>query len=1219
MEAKDLSWLILLVILAALVAYVLRKRICRSDDDDDDIELCASGVQRHHGGALHQMRAAIGVCSTSTALRANIRERTGPPGARQGALQFAKAIMAAFLAAARRRPGRQVALALVMIAAVAATTQLPGQAATSALIKSAPSVQGHHDVLNTAGYSSSMHLQQQPDSKSSLEEHHQVSLAHAACHHHLDLCRANTLCAACINVVGAAEQLLTCNDDFGLRNGRDIGASACDAQRNTVLRDLTQCCTTRPTALATAAPSATPPAPPTDGDGDSTLPRDGVYTAQFVATFAGQAPAALPVDALRRAVSGEVAAALGGGSSAPSYVVVVGEPIAARRQRQLRRLRRQRRAQEQSSVVVVAFQVEQLQGLAAARRVADALAAPRSAAALLAALAAESPAVTATSASVRLNGDGIVLAAPAEGANGGGGSSSSGGKARLGVYLGIAAAAAVAAVAAAWAAHQWWRCWRQARPRRDNRKGGRMRGFDAPRFCRARGDSDEFDLEIVESGGVCAPRLSDPPKTQRALSFPTPLSSPPPPPHVLLAAAATDARAPPPSDPPTLRQSAFARAAPEPAAAAAAAAAAESAPATPRTAATLSEWEMLLVTPPTLARAKSVETAMSTRSADATPFFAAAAAAASSFAGNDKRCKSLPPTARARRASFAASGAAAGGTPTVAAGQHDLSTPPPPRRLLPSCSAATAAMRTAAASTAGVRSDTASAAAGRGTPLSPRRRRKSASAAAAASSAAAAATRSSVYGSPSPVHRLQRALSSSAVTAPCTGVAAASTDAGLSSAVPPCSPQRASGGALAALRSGDTDISDGGDDDGSVASSAGSSGRYHGLRASRFASEAATSAAATTTGTGATGSSAGAITWDAVARAVRGSDDKVEDGESLPDLLSEEVVRGMQGALEALQAPPQSVTRLRAAPIGRGAFASVYKVHFRGQECAAKVVSLADMTPAQIQRVMMNFAREVYILTRLVSPRVVSLHGCVSSVGELTLVMEYMRRGSLRKLLNSLELWAEVTPRMRHQMLSDVAEGMQYLHYNGIYHRDLKSHNVLIGDDFRAKLSDFGLSRTASTITSFSSGRCGGGGGGGTLNWMPPECFDASAAGADAPKRDVYSYGMVVWEVLAGEAGPEANTPWGRTPPAQLIAAVLRGERPALPACCDVRGDANVRRAPLHRGIMAACLAAAPAERPTFDEIARTLDEFGGASIDSDSDSNESGSDSESDDELRSE
>jgi serine/threonine protein kinase len=87
----------------------------------------------------------------------------------------------------------------------------------------------------------------------------------------------------------------------------------------------------------------------------------------------------------------------------------------------------------------------------------------------------------------------------------------------------------------------------------------------------------------------------------------------------------------------------------------------------------------------------------------------------------------------------------------------------------------------------------------------------------------------------------------------------------------------------------------------------------------------------------------------------------------------------------------------------------------------------------------------------------------------------------------------------------------------------ITSHNVLITDDRRAVLTDFGLSRTASTISTMTNSKSSYSGG--TLAWTAPEIFNETAAVSNfTAKSDVYSYGILIYEVLSGAYG--GSMPW---------------------------------------------------------------------------------------------
>jgi serine/threonine protein kinase len=205
-----------------------------------------------------------------------------------------------------------------------------------------------------------------------------------------------------------------------------------------------------------------------------------------------------------------------------------------------------------------------------------------------------------------------------------------------------------------------------------------------------------------------------------------------------------------------------------------------------------------------------------------------------------------------------------------------------------------------------------------------------------------------------------------------------------------------------------------------------------------------------------------------------------------------------------------------------------------------------------------------------------------------------MHRGSLRQVLNSTESWSEFAPKMKHQLLCDISDGMQFLHNQDVFHRDLKSHNVLITDDRRAVLTDFGLSKTATTISGMTNTRSAFNGG--TLAWTAVEVLNARrGVSAFSDKSDVYSFGVVQWEVLCGvmpitdtnNSKETGNLPWHGMTHIEIITAVSRGERPEVPVEYVV--DSNVLAAAAHIAIMTQCFKGDPSERPSFVEIGEQL------------------------------
>jgi len=117
----------------------------------------------------------------------------------------------------------------------------------------------------------------------------------------------------------------------------------------------------------------------------------------------------------------------------------------------------------------------------------------------------------------------------------------------------------------------------------------------------------------------------------------------------------------------------------------------------------------------------------------------------------------------------------------------------------------------------------------------------------------------------------------------------------------------------------------------------------------------------------------------------------------------------------------------------------------------------------------------------------------------------------------------------------DASAGLQYLHQNGIIHRDLKSLNVLLDKKCRAQLADFGLSKVRSQTTSQSTLQVKG-----TIQFLAPELLDTFKPKYHI-KTDVYALGMVLWELATHEI------PYGDTNSDVIIHLVKEGQRAEFP------------------------------------------------------------------------
>ncbi|WOL14209.1 hypothetical protein Cni_G22989 [Canna indica] len=258
--------------------------------------------------------------------------------------------------------------------------------------------------------------------------------------------------------------------------------------------------------------------------------------------------------------------------------------------------------------------------------------------------------------------------------------------------------------------------------------------------------------------------------------------------------------------------------------------------------------------------------------------------------------------------------------------------------------------------------------------------------------------------------------------------------------------------------------------------------------------------------------------------------------------------------------------------LGSGTFGTVYHGKWRGTDVAIKRIKSSYFTgqPSQTDKMILGFWREVSILSKLHHPNVVAFYGVVKDEpgGALATVTEYMSHGSLKHVLQRKERHLDFRKRLLIAM--DAAIGMEYLHSRNIVHFDLKCDNLLVNlkDPSRpiCKVCDFGLSKMKpNTMVS--------GGVRGTLPWMAPELLYISGNKV-SEKIDVYSFGIVMWEILTGEE-PYADMHYG-----EVIGGLLHNTlRPPVPASCDRDW----------RSLMEKCWAADPAQRPTFTEIASNL------------------------------
>lgn len=210
-------------------------------------------------------------------------------------------------------------------------------------------------------------------------------------------------------------------------------------------------------------------------------------------------------------------------------------------------------------------------------------------------------------------------------------------------------------------------------------------------------------------------------------------------------------------------------------------------------------------------------------------------------------------------------------------------------------------------------------------------------------------------------------------------------------------------------------------------------------------------------------------------------------------------------------------------PIGRGGSGEVYRAQLPyGKEIAIKRIHQATPNPADVteedtkllDRRRRQIRSELETLGHIRHRNLVALLAYVARSDCHLLVYEYMKNGSLQQALTRVrEGTLELPWPTRHKIALGIASGLQYLHYNSapkIIHRDLKPGNILLDEDFEARIADFGLAKAlADTATHASSSNVAG-----TVGYIAPEYHQTLKF---TTKCDVYSFGVVLAFLVTGK------------------------------------------------------------------------------------------------------
>ncbi|XP_076883495.1 serine/threonine-protein kinase STY46-like [Bidens hawaiensis] len=247
--------------------------------------------------------------------------------------------------------------------------------------------------------------------------------------------------------------------------------------------------------------------------------------------------------------------------------------------------------------------------------------------------------------------------------------------------------------------------------------------------------------------------------------------------------------------------------------------------------------------------------------------------------------------------------------------------------------------------------------------------------------------------------------------------------------------------------------------------------------------------------------------------------------------------------------------------VASGSYGDLYKGTYRSQEVAIKILK-TERVNTDLQK---EFAQEVYILRKVRHKNVVQFIGACTKPPSLCIVTEYMSGGSVYDYLHKQRGTFKLPTLLKVSI--DISMGMNYLHQNNIIHRDLKAANLLMDEHEVVKVADFGVARVKAQTGVMTAET-------GTYRWMAPEVIEHKPYDH---KADVFSFGVVLWELLTGKLPYEYLTPLQAA-----VGVVQKGLRPTIPK----------NTPPKLAELLEKCWQQDPSLRPDFTEIIEILKEI---------------------------
>lgn len=297
-------------------------------------------------------------------------------------------------------------------------------------------------------------------------------------------------------------------------------------------------------------------------------------------------------------------------------------------------------------------------------------------------------------------------------------------------------------------------------------------------------------------------------------------------------------------------------------------------------------------------------------------------------------------------------------------------------------------------------------------------------------------------------------------------------------------------------------------------------------------------------------------------------------GQKVMEVTSSEIEKGFLSRLRGKDGKVEEFVWIKGELIGRGSFGSVY-LGFNvttGEMLAVKqvVVSLDHQSKIQNYGGIDALHKEVETMKDLDHVNIVQYLGFEQKDNIYSLFLEYVAGGSISSCLKTFGRFEEgLCAFITRQVLL----GLEYLHSNGILHRDLKADNLLLEIDGTCKISDFGISKKSTDIYANNAEMSMQG----TIFWMAPEVIDSIVEDKKqgySAKVDIWSLGCVVLEMFAG------RRPWSNE---AVVSAIYKiGKTKLAPPIPD---DINEFISPAAKDFIQQCFVINPEERPTTKEL----------------------------------